>query len=94
MGSKNSPGEFDCYKNALPDEPMFILLARDPAAPWLVEDWAARRLAQIQDGRRPESDMPMVEEARRCASNMRKWREANDGKWRRPVEASEAPPDR
>lgn len=29
MGTKNNPGEFDCYANAAPDEPMFILLGRD-----------------------------------------------------------------
>lgn len=83
MGSKNEPGNFDCYANALPDEPMFILLARDPSGPHLVEEWAARRRAAIDDGRRPESDMAMVDEARQCATNMRRWREANDGKWRK-----------
>lgn len=30
MGTKSNPTQFDCYANALPDEPMFILLARDP----------------------------------------------------------------
>lgn len=29
MGTKNNPGAFDCYANAEPDEPMFVLLARD-----------------------------------------------------------------
>lgn len=29
MGSKTNPGQFDCYANALPDEPMF----RGPPAP-------------------------------------------------------------
>ena len=28
MGKEN-PGRFDCYANALPDEPMFVLLARE-----------------------------------------------------------------
>lgn len=82
MGTKNSPGQFDCYENALPDEPIFILLARDPHAPELVENWALVREADITEGNRPESDRAMVEEARDCAVDMRKWRRANDGKWR------------
>jgi len=28
MATKKNPGEFDCYANAGPDEPMFVLLAR------------------------------------------------------------------
>jgi hypothetical protein len=28
MGTKNVPGKFDCYANALPDEPTFVLLGR------------------------------------------------------------------
>lgn len=33
MGTKNNPGAFDCYANAEPDEPMFVLLGRDKHAP-------------------------------------------------------------
>jgi hypothetical protein len=84
MGSKEKPGTYDCYANALPDEPMFILLARDPFAPFLIEDWATRRETSINQGMRPESDRPMVIEARQCAKNMREWRKENDGKWRTP----------
>lgn len=83
MGSKNDPGEFDCYGNALPDEPMFILLARDPGAAFAVEAWADRRENLINIGTKPRSDMAMVEEARECAANMRKWRTENDGVWRK-----------
>lgn len=50
MGSKLEPGEFDCYANALPDEPMFHLLARDPGAPFAVEAWADRRENLINIG--------------------------------------------
>jgi hypothetical protein len=82
MGTKASPAEFDCYANALPDEPMFILLSRDPRAPKLVEMWAQVRMTDIENGDRPESDMAMVREARDCAENMRKWRALNNGKWR------------
>lgn len=40
MGTKNNPGKFDCYANAEPDEPMFVLLARDPVAAHVVRYWA------------------------------------------------------
>lgn len=46
MGTKNNPGKFDCYANADPDEPMFVLLARDPLASDLVLLWAERREAE------------------------------------------------
>lgn len=82
MGTKKSPGMFDCYANALPDEPMFVLLARDPDAPDLIETWAQIREIAIQGGHRPFNDKLLVAEARECARNMREWRKFNDGKWR------------
>lgn len=48
MATKNNPGPFDCYANAGPDEPMFILLGRDALAPSLVRLWAHARLATNQ----------------------------------------------
>lgn len=84
MGTKNNPGSYDCYENALPDEPMFVLLARDPNAPDLVDEWAVGRMRDITLGFRPKSDLPMVDEAQACARNMREWRAANDGAWRKP----------
>jgi len=72
MATKNNPGKFDCYENAEPDEPMFILLARDKDAPALVDHWANKREA---DG----EDEAKVAEARLCAENMRQWRLANRG---------------
>src|SRR5689334_7475358 len=69
MGTKNNPGRYDCYANAEPDEPMFILLGRDARAPALVEEWA--QLAELR-GDDPEK----VAEARQCARAMRDWRTA------------------
>lgn len=43
MGTKNKPGKFDCYDAAGPDEPMFVLLARDPLAGHLVSIWSKLR---------------------------------------------------
>lgn len=67
MGTKASPGKFDCYANAEDDEPMFVLLARDPMAPILVRLWADLRQ---QNAGNPSK----VEEARQCAKDMETWR--------------------
>lgn len=44
MATKNNPGAFDCYAAAEPDEPMFVLLGRDPTAVAIVRLWAAMRV--------------------------------------------------
>lgn len=82
MGTKNSPSKFDCYEKALPDEPLFVLLARDPYAPYLLDCWANLRQQEIEEGERPKEDEEAVLEAKRCAQDMRSWRKANDGRWR------------
>ena len=74
MGSKLSPGTFDCYANAEPDEPMFVLLARDASAPDIVDVWARTRENMIATGLKPESDRKMVLEAQQCAIAMHQWR--------------------
>lgn len=70
MGTKNTPGLFDCYAAAEPDEPMFVLLARDRHASALVNLWACMRLAAngVND--------PKMEEAAQCANAMVAWRMA------------------
>lgn len=78
MGTKNNPGDYDCYAAADPDEPMFILLARDRSAPMLVTLWAAMR-------EHDPDDAAQVAEARKCAQSMREWWLVN---WKL------APPDR
>lgn len=72
MGTKNNPGKFDCYANAEPDEPMFVLLARDQSAPDAIEAWINLRIANGED---PDSDK--IDEAYECARKMRAWRKAN-----------------
>lgn len=66
MATKNNPGAFDCYANAAPDEPMFVLLGRDPMAGRLVRTWAAFREAHGEDPAK-------VAEARRCAAALDDW---------------------
>jgi len=67
MGTKNKPGDFDCYANAHPDEPMFVLLGRDPLAGLLVRLWAEARSAL---GGTSEEKLA---EAYRCADAMGVW---------------------
>ena len=73
MGTKNNPGQFDCYANAAPDEPMFILLGRDPHAHAAVRKWANDRMVMIHAGLKPASDVHMVWEARECADAMEEY---------------------
>lgn len=63
MGTKENPGPSDCYAKAMPDEPVFVLLARDPQAPGLVRAWADERESIGED---PEK----VAEARAVADDM------------------------
>jgi hypothetical protein len=83
MGTKNNPGQFDCYANALPDEPMFVLLARDPTFHRLVSKWASYREEDIIVGERPWGDFSMVREARETATTGGEWRRENNGIWRK-----------
>lgn len=83
MGSKNNPGAYDGYAKALPDEPLFVLMGRDPDAPMLVRLWASIR---ARSGEVPEK----VAEALQCANAMDDWREGvrpSDGcdRYRRPA---------
>jgi hypothetical protein len=84
MATKNNPGEFDCYANALPDEPMFVLLARDKTFSGLVAEWARERRASILRGQHPDADIAKVQEAEACALAGERWRQENYGKWRKP----------
>ena len=65
MGSKNKPGAHDCYANALDDEPMFVLLGRDPQAPELVRAWADKRASK---------EPAKADEAYACAAAMEGFR--------------------
>lgn len=70
MGTKNNPGIYDCYANAEPDEPIFILLGRDSHAPAAVLKWADDREILVEAGLKPTSDRAMVIDARECAQAM------------------------
>lgn len=67
MGTKNNPSQFDCYTNAEPDEPIFVLRASDPLASGLVRDWGMGRDQTVGDTTR-------VDEAFAVADAMDAWR--------------------
>lgn len=82
MGTKLEELRHGCFARAMDDEPMFVLLARDPSAPRLVRQWAMEREADVKAGKRPATDLAVVEEAHGCADRMEAWRAQNDGAWR------------
>lgn len=71
MGTKNNPGRFDCYAAAGEDEPMFTLLARDPAAPAAIRSWVVERV------RLGDPNTTKLQEAIDCASAMEAWKRNN-----------------
>lgn len=77
MGTKNNPGNFDCYDKADADEPMFVLLARDPKAAKLVRTWAYSRIDTLLEGSKQigdlHRDLNKVKEALACADAMDSW---------------------
>lgn len=85
MGTKQKPNTYDCLASALPDEPYFVLLARDPHFAELVRLWADRRSSDVQCGERPLDDNPKVVEAYATARAGADWRRIRNGAWRKVV---------
>lgn len=69
MATKRDPGKFDCYANAADDEPMFILLGRDPFASFLVDLWVKVRTEVGCDAASPEKLL----EAQACSAALERW---------------------
>lgn len=73
MGNtKSHPGAFKCYEAALPDEPMFVILGRDPAGPATLEFWATERVRQEKVHERDDQDR--IKAAVDEAKDMAAWR--------------------
>ena len=81
MSSKLYRSENECYTRALPDEPYFVLLARDLDAPDTVKSWAWRRGKAIREGYKPAVDKHLVTDAKSVAYAMKVWRCENFGAW-------------
>jgi hypothetical protein len=87
VGTKTKPGRFDCYEKAELDEPMFVLLARDPLAGHLVSIWSKMRYGDMEAAKTVffdmvlkhgerymiEPDVPKAEEAMDCSLAMFEW---------------------
>lgn len=72
MSTKNHPGQFRCFEAALPDEPMFVILGRDPAGPATLEFWAQERVRQQKVHERDDQDR--IKAAVDEAKDMQDWR--------------------
>lgn len=74
---------FSCLDRAMPGEPTFSLLARDPSFGHMVRAWADERERAIDAGDRPADDRQQVQEARDIATAGEKWRREHLYEWRR-----------
>lgn len=70
MSTRKKPGKFACFHKLSYDEPYFVLRAKDPHAPILVELWTALREEMF-------GETEKFFEARRCAEEMKKWQKEN-----------------
>lgn len=71
--SKELTDPKSCMSRAKDDEPTFVLLARDPAAPEAIRAWTQYRVSM---GKNRITD-DQIQEALSCAYEMKKYREAN-----------------
>ena len=62
-----------CLDVAADDEPIFVLLARDPAATVAIDHWIAERIAL---GKNESGDAQLID-AYQHAERMRQWRAKN-----------------
>jgi len=99
MSTKLNPGRFNCHAAAYPDEPIFTLLGRDPAAPATINFWRAERARQGKIETQDDTDRLI--EAKAEAEAFTAWRKANldpfgDGvpTWRLPHTVPEGNPIR
>jgi hypothetical protein len=76
METKANPNPNGCLARALPDEPMFILLGRDPSAPAAIRGWVDER-SKLEN-----QDSSQLAAALNDASEFEAWRIAHDGEWR------------
>lgn len=72
MGTKNNPGNIDCYSRALPDEHVFVLLGRDPAMAPTIRFWRAER--ELLGKNVDPDDLNKLDEAAKAADDAEIWR--------------------
>lgn len=84
METKQNLSRRGCLAFALPDEPMFILLARDPDAPAAIRSWCERRARRqvLEPTIELVGDSEKIVDAVDDAEAFEKWRAENEGSWR------------
>ena len=70
MGTKTSPGKFDCYAKLADDEPYFLLRGKDPLASFVVRYWAVLRNACPNYEHSMDEEAQRIIEAEDCARAM------------------------
>ena len=77
MGTKNNPGEYDCYAKLADDEPYFLLRAKDIAAHETVRKWVEMRrqfrMFQSPFGVPTPKQEAKLQEAMKVAEAMNQW---------------------
>ena len=80
MTERTVPVSIDpCLAKREPDEPMFILLARDSCAVPTMDFWCNQREREIWDGLRPDTpeEREHIKQVRQKADAFRQWRYQN-----------------
>ncbi len=75
MTNKNHPGPFNCYAAALPDEPIFVILGRDPAAPRAMREWSKER--DLRGKNKTPDDIERIHSVNAQIQEMIVWRDRN-----------------
>lgn len=83
MGTKATPGDFDCHTRAEDDEPIFTLRANDRHAAATVRYWANLYRAA------PEHDEAKHAEALACSEAMMQWHSERHGTDAQPISQEE-----
>ena len=68
-----------CLNKAEPDEPLFVLLGRDPAAPSVIRAWVGERLRLGKNGPGDEQVVEAESAAQAMEEYAAKRRERTDG---------------
>ena len=71
--TKTTPSIFRCYEAALPDEPMFVILGRDPAGPATIDFWANQRIKMGKVS--TDDDRERIRAAVDEAKDFQQWRD-------------------
>ena len=89
MGTKNKPGQFDCWNKLWPDEPYFLIMGRDIALPDTVEFWRNIRRNFNDSGTQP-IERDVLREAEQVIVDAKAFRADVYLPWKVKIEATQA----